>query len=179
MSTRDLGAIMGRLGPYLCQQAYVVTDLQAAKESMRTSFGCTRYFEFESTTPWEINNSDGSSRTVQCDLGLAFGRSGNMMIELMQPLRGEGVHFDHLARRGPGAHHHGYFVDDYDGLRDFAIENGYPPVMSGVMSSSRFCYLDTVDEVGVYLELVHDPDGMVMKMMPWWDDRRPIAGTET
>ena len=156
-----------------------MTDLEAAKDAMRMSFGCTRYFEFESTSPWEINNSDGSSRTVQCDLGLAFGRSGNMMIELMQPLRGEGVHFDHLARRGPGAHHHGYFVDDYDGLRDFAIENGYPPVMSGVMSSSRFCYLDTVDEVGVYLELVHDPDGMVMKMMPWWDDRRPIAGTET
>ena len=44
------------------------------------------------------------------------------------------------------------------------------------MSSSRFCYLDTVDEIGVYLELVHDPDGMVMKMMPWWDDGgRPVT----
>ena len=48
--------------------------------------------------------------------------------------------------------------------------------MSGVMSSSRFCYLDTVDEVGVYLELVHDPDGMVMKMMPWWDDSGTMNG---
>ena len=61
-------------------------------------------------------------------------------------------------------------------MRAFAIECGYPPVMSGVMSTSRFCYLDTVDEIGVYLELVHDPDGMVMKMMRWWDDPRPVEG---
>ncbi len=162
-----LGAIFGRLGPYLRQQAFVVDDLEAAKESMRRSFGCTRYFEFVSTTPWEI---DG--REVQCDLGLAFGRSGNMMIELIQPLRGEGVHFDLLASRGAGAHHLGFFVDDYDSLRQAAIDDGYTPVMSGVMGNSRFCYLDTVAEIGLYLELIDDPDKLVFKMMPWWDDER-------
>lgn len=167
----NLGAVMGRLGPYLRQQAFVVDDLDAAKESMRRSFGCTKYFEFESTTPWELG-AEGSSRTVQCDLGLAFGRSGNMMIELIQPLRGEGLHFDLLAERGPGAHHLGFFVDDYDGLRHAAIDDGYAPIMSGVMGNSRFCYLDTVDEIGVYLELIHDPDAMVFKMMPWWDEPR-------
>jgi hypothetical protein len=171
----DLAAVMGRLGPFLRQQAYVVDDLEAAKASMRRSFGCTKYFGFESTTPWQIHAPDGSSRTVQCDLGLAFGRSGNMMIELIQPLRGEGVHFDLLTHRGPGAHHHGYFVDDYDGLLAAAIDDGYPPVMSGVMGNSRFAYLDTVDEIGVYLELIHDPDKLVFSMMPWWDDPRPTA----
>ncbi len=166
----NLAAVMGRLGPYLRQQAFVVDDLQAAKESMTRSFGCPRYFGFESTSPWQIHDDDGSIRTVQCDLGLAFGRSGNMMIELIQPLRGEGVHFDLLARRGPGAHHLGFFVDDYDGLLDAATADGYAPVMSGVMGNSRFAYLDTVDEIGLYLELIHDPDELVFKMMPWWND---------
>ncbi len=168
-----LGRVMGRLGPFLGQQAYVVTDLEVAKESMRRSFGCTKYFQFESTTPWEIHEGDTTSRTVHCDLGLAFGRSGNMMIELIQPRRGEGAHFDLLDARGPGAHHHGYFVDDYDAQLNAAIDDGCRPVMSGATGNSRFCYLDTVDEIGVYLELIHDPERLMFKMMPWWDDPWP------
>ena len=33
--------------------------------------------------------------------------------------------------------------------------------------SLRFCYLDTWDAMGVYTELVEDPDEMMMALMPW------------
>lgn len=162
---RNIGAVLSRMGTCLQQQAYVVTDLKAAKASLRQSFGCTKFFEFQSTAPWQWGG-----REVQCDLALAFGRSGNLQVELIQPLRGEGIHFEMLAARGPGLHHLGFFVDDIDSLVAAATADGFPPIMSSALGNARYYYLDTLDALGLYLELIHDPDDNMSKMMPWWDD---------
>jgi len=42
-----------------------------------------------------------------------------------------------------------------------------PKLMGGQFGSLRFCYLDTWDALGVYAELVEDPDEMMMALMPW------------
>ncbi len=164
--TGGIGAVLARIGRRFKQQAFVVTDMAEAKASMRRSFGCTKFLQFDTTTPWQLRG-----REVRCDLSVAFGRSGNVQIELIQPLAGEGVHFELLAARGPGAHHLGFFVDDLDAEMEAATADGFAPVMSGGMGKSRYCYLDTLDTLGVYVELIHDPDDMMTKMMPWWDDR--------
>ena len=39
--------------------------------------------------------------------------------------------------------------------------------MGGQFGSLRFCYLDTWDALGLYVELVEDPDAMMMSLMPW------------
>ena len=39
--------------------------------------------------------------------------------------------------------------------------------MGSQFGSLRFCYLDTWDTLGLYVELVSDPDGLLMQMMPW------------
>ena len=166
----DLGAVLGRIAGRLKQQAFVVTDMKLAKASMRQSFGCTKFFEFESTVPWELRG-----REVQCDLKLAFGRSGNMQIELIQPIAGEGLHFDLISARGPGAHHLGFYIDDLAAEAAAAAADGFPPIMSSGMGTSRYCYLDTIDVLGLYIELISDPDDMMTKMMPWWNDPLPQA----
>lgn len=162
---RNIGAVMARMGAGLRQQAYVVTDLKTAKAALRQSFGCTKFFEFQTTQPWVWRG-----REVQCDLSMAFGRSGNLQVELIQPLQGEGIHFELITARGPGLHHLGFFVDDIDGLAAAAADDGFPPIMSSRLGNSSFCYLDTLDTLGLYLELIHDPDDSMTKMMPWWDD---------
>lgn len=160
-----VGAVMQRIGGHLRQQAFVVNDIAEAKASMRASFGCGRFFQFDSTSPWQLRG-----REVQCDLRLAFGRSGNTIIELMQPLQGEGIHFELLERRGPGAHHLGFFVDDIDLEVAAAADAGVPVVMESALGNARYAYLDTWESIGIYLELISDPDNAMMKMMPWWDD---------
>ena len=165
-----IGAVLARIGHRFRQQAFVVTDMAEAKASMRRSFGCTKFLEFSTTEPWQLRG-----REVRCDLSVAFGRSGNVQVELIQPLAGEGVHFELLANRGPGAHHIGFFVDDLDAEAEAAAAAGFPPIMSTAIGTARFCYLDTIDALGLYLELIHDPDDMMTKMMPWWDD--PVATT--
>lgn len=162
---RNIGAVLARMGGGLRQQAYVVTDIKAAKAALRQSFGCGRFFEFQTTTPWYLRG-----REVQCDLSMAFGRSGNLQLELIQPLQGEGIHFDMIAARGPGLHHLGFFVDDIDGLCAAAADDGFPTVMWSGIGNARYCYLDTLDTLGLYLELIHDPDDSMTAMMPWWDD---------
>lgn len=39
--------------------------------------------------------------------------------------------------------------------------------MGGEFGSLRFCYLDTWDALGAYVELVEDPAAMMMSIMPW------------
>ena len=102
-------------------------------------------------------------------VALGFARSGNVQIELIQPVRGEGIHVEFLARYGPGAHHLGFLVDDLDALVASAASEGFPKVMSGHFGSVRLCYLDTFDARGLYVELIEDPDGTIMALMPWRD----------
>jgi Glyoxalase/Bleomycin resistance protein/Dioxygenase superfamily len=87
-----------------------------------------------------------------------------VQIELLQPVGGEGLHVEFLETNGPGAHHLGFIVDRID---DELAAAEFPDVMSGQFGSLRFCYLDTWDALGAYVELVEDPDAMMRQLMPW------------
>jgi len=88
---------------------------------------------------------------------------------LIQPVRGEGLHVEFLSTNGPGAHHLGFLVEDLDAAVALARRCDCPPLMGGEFGTLRFCYVDTWDILGLYAELVEDPDGMMMSLMPWRD----------
>jgi hypothetical protein len=48
-----------------------------------------------------------------------------------------------------------------------AEASGFPRVMGATFGSLTFCYLDTWDALGAYVELVEDPHAMMMSIMPW------------
>jgi hypothetical protein len=104
---------------------------------------------------------------VSCALALGFARSGNVQIEVIEPVRGDGLHAEFLASKGPGAHHLGFLVDDLDAVVALAGARGLPKVMGGQFGNLRFGYLDTFEALGLYLEVVEDPDAMMMSIMPW------------
>jgi Glyoxalase/Bleomycin resistance protein/Dioxygenase superfamily len=160
----DLGALLARLGPGIFQHAWVVEDLSAAKDAMAV-LGCGRFVEFEMEQTWDLRGEQVSST-----MATAFARSGNVQIELMQPTAGDSVVQEFLDRYGPGPHHHGVRVADLDATVAAAAEDGFAPVMTGQMGSVRICFLDTVDALGLYVELLEDPDGMLWATMPWRDD---------
>ncbi|MBK5289818.1 MAG: VOC family protein, partial [Acidimicrobiia bacterium] len=96
-----------------------------------------------------------------------FARSGDVQVELIQPVRGPGLHAEFLAARGTGLHHLGYLVDDLDVVIGHADRLGFPRLMGGQFGRLRFAYVDTYDALGVYTELVEDPDGTMAALMPW------------
>ncbi|MBV8951513.1 MAG: VOC family protein [Actinobacteria bacterium] len=166
MTAANVGALLGRIGTGLFQQAWVMGDLREARTAMRRTLGCGEFVEIRTgDLPYDLRGS-----RVSCDLSLAFARSGNVQIELVQPLRGEGIHCEFLAQRGPGAHHLGFLVADLDATVSAAASDGFACVMAGDLGPVRISYLDTFDALGVYVELLEDPDGMLMATMPWRDD---------
>lgn len=158
-----IGELLARFGGGLFQQAYVVDDLAAAEAAMRGSLGCGEFVELPASDLGYVLRG----QPVQCALAIGFARSGDLQIELLQPVRGVGLHVEFLRDRGPGLHHLGFMVDDRDATIAAADALGFPSVMSGEFGSLRFAYLDTVAALGVFAEIVEDPDGMLMGMMPW------------
>jgi len=159
----DIGDLLATIGDGLFQQAFVVDDIAGARVAMRTTLGCGEFVELPAADlEYELRGA-----RVSCALALAFARSGNVQIELLQPVRGEGMHVEFLAANGPGAHHLGFLVDDLDAVVALAAARGFPNVMGGQFGTLRFCYLDTWDALGLYVELVEDPDAMMMSIMPW------------
>ncbi len=159
----DLDALVASISGGLFQQAYVVADLAAAEAGMRASLGCGAFVDLPAADlDYELRGE-----RVSCALAIGFARSGNMQIELIQPMRGDGLHVEFLATNGPGLHHLGFLVDDLDAVVATGEAAGAPKVMGGQFGSLRFGYLDTWDALGVYTEVVEDPDQMMMSLMPW------------
>ena len=155
--------LMSAITPGLFQHAFVVADLAAAEAAMQTSLGCGGFVDLPAADlDYELRG-----RTVSCALALGFARSGNVQIELLQPVRGEGLHVEFLASNGPGAHHLGFLVDDLDAVVELGGACGAPLIMGGAFGRLRFGYLDTWDALGVYAEVVEDPDEMLWGLMPW------------
>jgi catechol 2,3-dioxygenase-like lactoylglutathione lyase family enzyme len=161
----DVGALLARVGGGIFQNAWVVPDLAAAQAAFTTAFGCDDWVQFEMDPVWHI---DGEA--VSSPISCSFARAGNQQIELMQPLGQEGIVATHLARFGPGPHHLGTRVDDLDAAVAAATADGFPVAMRADIGPLRLAFLDTVDALGVHLELLEDPDGMLWATKPWRDD---------
>jgi methylmalonyl-CoA/ethylmalonyl-CoA epimerase len=162
MTSSAVSRLLGRVGPRLFQQAFVVDDIDAAQAAFRDLLGCKAFAALPATSlPYRYRGRD-----VECALALAFGRSGRVQIELLQPVSGEGVHVEFLEAYGPGAHHLAYYVDDIDAELAHARTDGIEEVMAGAFGNLRFAYLDTFDALGLYTELVEDPDGVMEQLTP-------------
>jgi len=158
-----MNALLARIGGGLFRQAFVVDDFEGAQHGLRSALGCG---DFATLPASDIEYDFRGGRTT-CALDIGFARSGNLQIELLRPVRGVGLHSEFLASNGPGLHHLGFLVDDIDAEVAAADALGFERVQGATFGSLRFCYLDTWDAFGLYVELVDDPDAMMMTLMPW------------
>ena len=157
------GSLLAQFADGLFQHALVVRDLDAAQRACTDTLGCGEFATLPpASLPYRYRGED-----VECALAIAFARSGNVQVELIQPVSGRGLHEEFLTAHGPGVHHLGFMVDRLDDALAAADAAGYADAMSGQFGSLRFAYVDTFDALGVYLELVEDPDGMMYQLMPW------------
>jgi hypothetical protein len=157
------GSLLARFADGLFQQAFVVDDLDAAQQACTNALGCSAFVTLSpASLPYRYRGDE-----VECALAIAFARSGNLQIELIQPVDGRGLHEEFLTAHGPGAHHLGFMVEQLDDALAAAAGTGFAEAMSGQFGSLRFAYVDTFDALGTYLELVEDPDGMMFQLMPW------------
>ena len=160
---------MARIAPGLFQQAWVVEDLTVAAAAMRATMGCGEFTRFVMDEKWDLRG-----REVKCSISLGFCRAGDVQIELMQPLEGEGIQKEFLDDSRPrisSPRRDSY--PTWTPSLDAAGRDGFAPVMSGGFASVRVSYLDTYAAMGFYMELIEDPDDMLWATCPWRDDQPP------
>lgn len=122
--------------PQIDQIGMVVPDIQAAMADYAPLFG-----------PWmEMENEfDAEYRGQQhrCKIKMAFGKTGDLEIELIEPVEGVSPHTEFLDSGRSGMHHIRYRVDDVETRMAMAREIGYEVIWYKRFSEDMaFCYME-------------------------------------
>ncbi len=137
--------------PKVSQLGYVVADIEKACKYYESTLGIGSF-----CPPFEVDMSGATFRgkTVQTKIKVAFVQSGDVQIELIQPVEGMNPYTEYLARHGDGIHHLGFTVADMDAMKaDFAAA-GLQPIFYHDMVVMQFAYYDTSEIGGVMSELL-------------------------
>jgi len=146
----------------LFQIAFVVRDLDAA---------LARYTRVLGGAPWRIFtfsaalHREAVYRGGPTDFSVRLALNGTSpQYELIQPVRGPGVHGDWLTGRGEGLHHLGVIVESLDAARERMGAAGYEAVQTGAGfgagGDGRYAYFDTSNDLGFMVEAVEPPERM-------------------
>jgi len=95
-------------------------------------------------------------KPVEHSFKTAFTMAGELMVELLEPLEGEGICRDFLNERGESIHHLGHVrVDDLEQALGELEEAGFPCIETGRDAAGfhTWAYVDTTPVLGYILEL--------------------------
>jgi hypothetical protein len=142
------------LGP-IDQVAFVVRDLHASLPAYEAMFGPFQVHE-ATFTPADIQYRGEPANAV---IAVAMGWSGNLQIELIQPVSGAAVFDEHLRDHGEGLHHVRYPVADMAAKATQLVDAGFTVVMEGHRSNgTHWAYLEAPVQFGHTLfELIQFP----------------------
>jgi 4-hydroxyphenylpyruvate dioxygenase-like putative hemolysin len=93
-------------------------------------------------------------KPVEASMVAAIAQSGNIQLELIQPLEGPSIWKEFLEQRGEGIHHVQSLVQDPGAALVAFREMGVDVLMSGRIGDNIFYYMDTEPLLGVIYEFV-------------------------
>ncbi len=83
----------------------------------------------------------------------AFTWLGNTQIEIIQPLKGPSIYYEHLEKKGEGLHHFKDYVDDCHEVVEEFKKKGISVTQSGRFGEGEFYYFDTEPILGITYEV--------------------------
>ncbi|WP_183095235.1 VOC family protein [Nocardioides stalactiti] len=147
-------------GP-VTQLAWVVEDIGAAEEFHRAHFGAGPWTRMPDV---RFGPEEATFRGEPADFTahVSLGYAGDLQLELIQPVAGESIYTEFLARSGPGLHHLCFETDDLDAAVARARAAGLDVPQQGVMAGGlmSFAYVDGAAWGAPYVELAQLTDDM-------------------
>jgi extradiol dioxygenase family protein len=137
--------------PPVYQLGYVVRDVEKACRYYESVFGTGPFSDVIDV------NMDGAllrGKPVETTIKVAFVQSGDVQIELIEPVVGENLYTEFLEMRGEGIHHLAYKVDDMETVKAVYTEKVGEPVFSRDMGIMEFAYFDTSEVGGLMIEFL-------------------------
>lgn len=141
----------------IIQIAVVVRDLERALPHYGKIVhpGPWDIYEF---APPEMQDTTYRGKPSEWSARIALTWVGDRHFEIIQPLKGPNVYYDHLEAKGEGLHHIKEWAKDCASrVRDFE-QRGFPVIQSGRLGDDEFYYLDTMDALGFYYEIGNNGD---------------------
>jgi methylmalonyl-CoA/ethylmalonyl-CoA epimerase len=143
----------------LFQVAIVVRDIEAAMKVVTGTLGAGEFRMVSSKTRKVYRG-----KRIRPQHLIAIADFGPLSIELIQPVTGESVYTEFLAKHGEGVHHLGFNMKsaaDYTTALAHLAAHGFPSVQSGRRPDLSYDYVDTERALGTYVELVwHKPESV-------------------
>jgi catechol 2,3-dioxygenase-like lactoylglutathione lyase family enzyme len=135
--------------PAIDQIGFVVPDIEQAMADYAALFG-----------PWqrmdaEVNQADFRGETRDCEIKMAFGKTGELEIELIEVVSGVSPHTEFLDSGRSGMHHIRYPVDDLEKAIEKAAAIGWYPIWSKNFEQGiSFSYLEKPGDP-LLIEFIH------------------------
>lgn len=137
--------------PPIDQVGFVVRDLDKAIAQYDALFGPFTRMDAE------VPAARYRGREASCELKLAFGRSGDVEIELIQWVSGDSPHREFIDNNREGMQHLRFRVDDADAWIAKLEAQGYRPIWYKRWSEDTvFSYLERDDDP-LLLEVLQMP----------------------
>ena len=140
------------------QVALVVRDLEAAMKTYVRDYGIGPWDIYE-FNPDNVQDMREAGQPVERSWRLAIARVGQVQWELIEPLDDDSIYARFLADHGPGVHHIGVGVRDYEATLDELEERGHEVVLGGEYNGISFSYLSTDRDLGVITEIFSGAPG--------------------
>ena len=133
------------------QLGYVVNDIEKACKYYESIFGTGPFSDVIDV------NMDGAilrGKPVDTTIKVAFVESGDIQIELIQPVEGKNLYTEFLETRGEGIHHLGYQVEDMAAMKAVFADKVGEPIFHRDMGIMEFAYYDTSEVGGLMIEFL-------------------------
>jgi catechol 2,3-dioxygenase-like lactoylglutathione lyase family enzyme len=134
--------------PPIDQVGYVVRDLDATLARYEALFGPFTRLDTALTGVWYRGTPTDVS------LRLAFGKTGDIEMEFIEPVSGASPHTEFLAAGREGIHHVRYRVDDARATIAGLESIGFVPIWRHDMGHALFAYLEHASRDGVVVEVL-------------------------
>jgi len=148
------------LGAPVRQIAFVVRDLERAVHQWADLLDVGPWTAYRMGAP-RLHDMVFRGEPAEFSFLHALAWSGEVQLELIQPLSGPSTFAEHLDRFGEGLHHVGIIVPDHAASSDLLLARGFTPLQSGAGfgadGSGRFAYFQPPAGLGTIVELIDPP----------------------
>jgi catechol 2,3-dioxygenase-like lactoylglutathione lyase family enzyme len=143
-----------RLAPHFCQVAWVVKDLAKAEAFFTQLMGVKQFVHVDSLA--QDNEGTYLGQPGDWVIRIALAYASDTQIELIQPLSGNSIFADDLARQGDAVQHVAYWIDEseYEAAAHHLAASGYPLIQGFKGRIDRVGYFDTRAAIGVVTEII-------------------------
>ena len=163
----------------VCQNGYVVRDIEAAMEHWRTTLGIGPFLLFRKVTIEDFTYRGVAS---PLELSIALANDGDMQIELIEQASDTPSGYrDHLGEHGQVLHHTSAWTTDFDGDMARILGAGHRVMQSGRIGDNRLAYFETQGAYPSTTMELYDVSGRATRLNERvrdlardWDGQSPV-----